>query len=213
MASLGAAAAAAAAVAALAAVLSVSRAFTPHAAYTVDRVVPGAGGAAPFELRRYAAHHVAETEIDAGDANPSLRAAGGAGFRHLARYIFGGTADGSKIAMTTPVALAPDAAHAGRVAVRFFLPAALAAPPAPLDARVRVRAVPAALVAARALPRAAESLDAGALAAAAAALAADAAAAGLRVVDNSAAQLAYDPPWTPFFLRRNEVVVGIHEAA
>jgi hypothetical protein len=203
MAALGIAAGAAAALY-LAALLATSRLVTPNAKYTVLRTVRPPSGE-PFELRRYDAHFVAETDV----AAPDLRAAGSAGFRPLARYIFGGTADGSKIAMTTPVALAD---HGGGAhAVRFFLPPSAGAPPAPADARVRVRAVPASLLAVRALPVALESLDSARFSRAADALAADAARAGLAPDRAGAVQFSYDPPWTPFVLRRNEVALEVRE--
>jgi len=64
---------------------------------------------AGFELRQYAALIVAETWVD-GD----MDAASNKGFRVIADYIFGNnkapqSTQSSKIAMTAPVTLAPDA--------------------------------------------------------------------------------------------------------
>ena len=188
----------------LACVVGTGRHVTAHAVYKVVRTVAAPGRGA-FELREYAAHHVAETAVPATD----MRAAGSQGFRALAGYIFGGTADGSSIAMTTPVALAP--AADGHV-VRFFLPASDGAPPAPTNPRVRVRAVPASLLAVRALPVALESLSSARFRAAADALERDAEAAGLVLERGRSVQFSFDPPWTPFFMRRNEVAVEVSRA-
>lgn len=114
------------------------------------------------EIRRYAPRLAVETTVS-GDAT----AARGEGFRRLAGYIFGdnqgrtriemtasvaqsGTRSGTRIAMTAPVAQAPG--EAGWV-IRFFLPAGLADPPKPNDARVRIVPVPAETVRRAALQR------------------------------------------------------------
>ena len=111
--------------------------------------------------------------------------------------------------MTTPVAL--ERGDDGHV-VRFFLPPGETAPPAPLNARVHVRSVPAALMAVRSLPASMESLDGARFVAAAAALLRDARGAGLNPV-GAPVQFSYDPPWTPFFMRRNEIAVGVEESS
>lgn len=146
----------AAAICALAVVVGTGRFVTPNARYTVQRRIDSLR----LEVRKYEAHHVAETSV----AETDMRAAGSRGFRALAGYIFGGTSDGSKIAMTTPVAL--ERGDEGHV-IRFFLPSGDTAPPAPLNARVRVRSVPAALMAVRSLSASMESLDGACFAAAA----------------------------------------------
>lgn len=184
-------------------VLATGRHATPNAVYTIVRTIEVPGGR-PIELRRYERHHVAETRVPATE----MRKAASQGFRALAGYIFGGTADGSKIAMTTPVALARDGLSGGHV-VHFFLPGSLAAPPSPADSRVTIRAVPEALLAVRALPASFESLDSARFRAESDELARDAAAAGLAVVDATAIQFSYDPPWTPWFMRRNEAAVEV----
>ena len=186
----------------LACVLGTGRFATPNAKYTVLQTIQ-ISGARPIELRRYEGHHVAETRVPATE----MRKAGSQGFRVLAGYIFGGTQDGSKISMTTPVALAPRDGS-GHV-VHFFLPGSLAAPPGPSDSRVNIRAVPEALLAVRALTASIENLDGARFRDAAEALERDATAAGFSVVNASAVQFSYDPPWTPWFMRRNEVAVEI----
>jgi hypothetical protein len=113
-----------------------------------------------YELRRYAGYCVAETEVAGSQTD-----AGNAGFRILAKYIFGANQSQQSIAMTAPVVearsetiemtapvtLQPGAAP-GTYVVQFTMPAkyALATLPKPNDARVRLRQLPDRLVAVRA---------------------------------------------------------------
>jgi hypothetical protein len=88
------------------------------------------------ELRHYGPHRLAEVGV-AGDRS----GAASEGFRILAGYIFGRNAAGAKIAMTVPVAMAPQGAQAGRRwTMTFMMPAAAAAGglPAPADPRIRL---------------------------------------------------------------------------
>jgi hypothetical protein len=118
---------------------------------------------ADFELRRYAPHLVAEVEVEG-----AFEDAGNLAFRTLFRYISGGNRPSTKIEMTAPVTQAPAAtgekiamtapvtqvptgsADSGRHVVAFVMPGSftLETLPEPLDPRVRVREVPARLVAA-----------------------------------------------------------------
>jgi len=61
--------------------------------YTVIESLDGA------EVRQYGAHVLAQVQVQGGRTMAANR-----GFRTLANYIFGGNAQGAKIAMTTPVA-------------------------------------------------------------------------------------------------------------
>jgi SOUL heme-binding protein len=158
------------------------------------------GHAGPAEIRAYGPRLAAETTLDPGTH--------GEAFGLLARYIFGenrGKAGGrAKIAMTTPVEMA----KAGpRVAMRFFLPRALSreTAPQPADGRVRIVAVPNETVAALRFSGSTED-----------ARIAERKAALLRELRGSAwlpagepVFLGYDPPFTPPFLRRNEVAVPV----
>ncbi len=158
------------------------------------------------ELRRYEPYVVAETTVDA-----PLERAGNGGFRVLAGYIFGGnrTEDGgsTKIAMTTPVTQ-------DRVAdgyrLRFMMPADLEPDdlPTPTDDRVRIDRVDARVLAAlryggswsrsgyeRHLARLQDTLSAH----------------GYRAVGEPI-WARYDPPWKPWFLRRNEVLTEVEGA-
>lgn len=105
-----------------------------------------------IEVRQYAPYVVAEVTVD-GPAD----AAGNAAFPILAGYIFGKNKGERKLEMTAPVtqAAAPvkmemtapvtQAASAGGYVVQFVLPreVTLETAPEPLDARVKVRQVPA----------------------------------------------------------------------
>lgn len=166
------------------------------------------------EIRRYAPRLAAETTVP-GDAY----AARGEGFRRLAGYIFGGNQRRARIDMTAPVAqsgavagegigmtapVAQEAGDAGWV-IRFFLPAALAEPPAPNDARVRVVPVPEETVA---VLRFSGTAPDGAIAARRAALMAALSGTAWRP-SGAPATWFYDPPWTLPPLRRNEVAVPV----
>lgn len=113
-----------------------------------------------YELRRYPGYCVAETEVTDSQAG-----AGNAGFRILAKYIFGGNESQRSIAMTAPVIQAQSERIAmtapvmqqpsetpGNYIVQFTMPSkyTLATLPKPNDARVRLREVRNRVVAVRA---------------------------------------------------------------
>jgi hypothetical protein len=155
-----------------------------------------------FELRRYPDHLVAEIEVGG-----PFELAGNLAFPRLARYIGGHNGSSRKVAMTAPVLQEQDPASR-RYVVGFVMPADVAAaadPPDPLDPAVRMRRVPAETAAAlgfsgrwsrRAYERHTEELLAAV------------AAAGLEVA-GAPRYARFNPPWTPWFLRRNEVVVPV----
>jgi len=183
-----------------------------------------------FEVRAYKEQVVAETRVRA-----SLEEAGNRGFGPLFRYISGDNrskakipmtapvgqeqAQGEKIAMTAPVGLKPatesdGAAGAGAETrgewlVSFMMPSdyTLDTLPEPLDDSVRLRVVPAHRAAAvrysgrwtrsgyqRNLERLREWMAAQGLAAA-----------------GPPIWARYNPPFTPSFLRRNEVLLPLAE--
>jgi hypothetical protein len=165
------------------------------------------------EIRRYAPRLAAETTVAAA----TEEAARSEGFNRLAGFIFGKNRGAAKIAMTAPVAQAPEriamtAPVAQEVAaegwtIRFFMPARYTRDtlPEPQDARVRIVEVPGATMA---VLRYAGVPSAGAVAARRAAL--------LAALRDGAWQPAgepedwfYDPPWTLPPLRRNEAVVPV----
>ncbi|OBF60427.1 heme-binding protein [Mycobacterium sp. 852002-50816_SCH5313054-b] len=152
------------------------------------------------EIRRYGARVAAETTVTAGE-----EAARNAGFRRLARYIFGGNRVHEKIAMTAPVA--QEAAGDRRWVIRFFMPAdkTLESLPEPDDGAVRLVAVPPEMIA---VHRFTGSRSRRAIAGHTAELMTTLREAGFEAVDTPEAWF-YDPPWTVPALRRNEIAVPV----
>lgn len=168
-----------------------------------------------YEVRRYEPYIVAEVVVT-GDQGEAVQR----GFRKLAGYIFGGNAGsrkiamtapvaqspvGEKIAMTSPVAQTPDGQ--GRWTVQFMMPPSysLESLPKPNDPDIRFRGEPGREMAvlhfsgvAREQNYRQRTLDLRRWASA------------RRLLVKGEAVLAqYDPPWTPWFLRRNEVLLEI----
>ena len=166
----------------------------------------------PFEIRDYDASVVAIVTVD-GSRNDAVNA----GFRVLAGYIFGNNRQKTKIAMTAPVTQLPRSAVPGTATskiptsagwvVRFMMPAGytLKSLPAPTDDRVHFERSPA--------HRAAAIRFSG--------FWSDA---NLQAHERELLQWTmsrhlapqaapvyayYDPPWTPWFMRRIEVLVDV----
>lgn len=186
---------------------------------------------ADFELRRYPAHTVAEVEV-----NASFDRAGNAAFRHLFNYISGNNTARQSLAMTAPVVqeaaagrppsqkvamTAPvlqsgplDASASGgggggedAYVVAFVLPAGMTeeSAPVPADPRVRIRTVPGSTAA---VLRFSGRGSGSAFTKRSRQLQDALAAAGLE--PSGAPRFArFDPPFKPFFLRRNEVVQDV----
>ena len=181
---------------------------TETPAYDVVRRWPEA------ELRRYGPTIVAETRVEG-----AREGAGSEGFRRLAGYIFGGNRAGASIAMTAPVAQSSEriamtapvaqAEADGAWVVQFTMPSrwTLDTLPVPNDRRVTLREVRGGLVLAR---RYAGSWSEARYAAEAEALEAVRAQEGLRAA-GAPVWARYDPPWKPWFLRRNEVLLPVAE--
>ena len=178
------------------------------AAYTVEKT----DGA--FQVRQYAPQVVAETLVEG-----TLEEAGNKAFRPLFNYISGANRSKGKIAMTAPVTQQSDGekiamtapvgqeAVSNRWAVTFMMPAkySLETLPAPTDEKVRLRAIPARRMAAvrysgtwsrqryeRNLARLREWMKTQGLAAA-----------------GEPVWARYNAPFTPWFLRRNEILVPL----
>jgi hypothetical protein len=165
---------------------------------------------ADVEVRQYAAYAVAEVMV----AGPSAEA-GNQAFPILAGYIFGKNKGERKFAMTAPVtqSAAPvklemtapvtQSAAPGGFTVRFVLPKGVtaASAPEPLDPRVQLRElVPEQVAVIRYSGFWSESNDAGHLAKLQTALrAADLKWTGEPVLAR------YNAPFTPWFMRRNEI--------
>ena len=167
-----------------------------------------------FEIRDYPELIVAEVAVAGGQRQAAYK-----GFRLLAGYIFGGNRAKQSIAMTAPVAqqstgekiamTAPvtQTRTADEWVVRFTMPGAcsLETLPEPDDARVRLRAMPPA--------RFAVVRFSGLARPAAFAAKSDELSAWMRDrhlrADGPASLAQYNPPWTLWFMRRNEVMVPI----
>ncbi len=164
-----------------------------------------------IEIRQYQPYVVAEVRVEGTADN-----AGSAAFPILAGYIFGKNKGERRMAMTAPVTQAAvpvklamtapvtqAAAPGGGFLVQFVLPqdVTLDTAPEPLDARVQLREVPASRVAViRYSGFWSQSNQAEHLAKLEAALrSASIAWSGEPVLSR------YDPPITPWFLRRNEI--------
>jgi len=170
-----------------------------------------------FEVRQYAAYAVAEVKV-AGPADK----AGNQAFPILAGYIFGKNKGERKFAMTAPVTqtVAPmklamtapvtQRATAGGFMVQFVLPKGVTATsaPEPQDARVQLRDVLPARVAVirysglssesnynKHLAKLQEALSAAHLAS-----------------TGEPAYARYNPPFTPWFMRRNEIWLHLAQA-
>jgi hypothetical protein len=175
-----------------------------------------------FELRRYPDHVVAEVAVTAG-----FDRAGNTAFRHLFNYISGSNVERRKLAMTAPVlqeggpseklAMTAPVLQAGpltaggpsRFVVAFVLPVGVTADtaPVPTDPMVAIRAVPGSLAAA---VRFTGSGSEAAFGRRSSALQEALKLAGL--VPVGAPRFArFDPPFKPWFLRRNEVVQDVRE--
>ena len=141
-----------------------------------------------MEVRDYPVLRIAETRQEDDD------------FMRLFRYISRGNADGQKIAMTTPVFMMGEGTTNAFMA--FVLPEGLDRPPAPGISRVRVRELEPKTFAVLRFRGGRQGMDGVAVA-------------RLREwmrqsrlpVEGEPRFAYFDPPWTPGFLRRNEVMI------
>ena len=161
-----------------------------------------------FELRRYEPYLVAETVVSA-----EAEDAGNQGFRILAAYIFGQNKGERKIAMTAPVAQAPvkiamtapvvQSSSSNGYVVRFSMPRefTLETLPEPNDSRVTLRAIPSRTLAVLSYSGTWSQSRYET---------------HLKTLQDALVKLGrpwhgepiwarYDPPWTLWFLRRNEI--------
>ncbi len=177
------------AVGALAAGCFTSRAGYATAPYTV-RSTDG-----PFEIRDYPSLQIAATPTGADGSDN--------GFMRLFHYISGDNSDNGKISMTTPVFMIPGATQE----MAFVLPESYRTnrPPQPKESSVQVRELPPRRFAvyrftgyrrpeteAEARKQLESWLQKVKL-----------------VGDGDPVYAYFDPPWTPSFLRRNEVMLPL----
>ncbi len=167
-----------------------------------------------FEIRDYPAVVAAEVTVTGAQGEAARK-----GFRLLASYIFGGNTRKQSIAMTAPVAQRPTSEKIAMTApvaqtqvgndwvVRFTMPSAftLEPLPAPNNPAVQLRVVPAARFAVLVFSgRARADLVAAKMAELHAWVQAQ------NLTETGEASLCqYNPPWTLWFMRRNEVMVPI----
>ena len=167
-----------------------------------------------FEVRDYPALVIAEVSVS-GDQ----KEAASKGFRLLAGYIFGGNKRRQSIAMTAPVAQAPKSEKiamtapvtqiqsAGEWVVRFTMPStySMETLPEPNDPKVHLRVLPPTRFAVLRFSGLAAKDN---VAAKTAELEKLAGTHHLRAI-GSASLSQYDPPWTLWFMRRNEVMIPV----
>ena len=169
---------------------STTRSGYESAPYTVLRTLD------KFEVRDYPALTVVETPMD-----PSGTSADGS-FSRLFKFITGKNDAKQKIAMTTPVIMLNEGTTAS---MAFVLPAQLktSGVPKPEDGNVKVRELPAGRFAVLRFSGGRNSQkEAEALVQLKTWMAAEA-----MGVTSPPAFGYFDPPWTPTFLRRNEVML------
>lgn len=157
-----------------------------------------------YEIREYATHIVAEVDVTG-----SMKNSGDSGFRLLADYIFGNNARNEKMSMTAPVETSE--AEGDRHTYAFMMERryGLGELPEPVDARIRLSERPSRVMAVRRYSgswresnfrkNAAElqrALDAHG-----------------REYRGRLILARYDSPVTPWFLRRNEVMVELPQQA
>ncbi len=169
-----------------------------------------------FELRRYQPTIVAETVVD-GEFGSSSNV----GFRRLANYIFGGNKSKVKMAMTAPVTSSTESTSSEKISmtapvsqvasgtdkwiISFTMPSeySMATLPEPLDPAVLLREVPGATYAAI---RFSGINSASLVEEKTATLRTLAAKENIRLKDQ-VIYARYNPPWTLWFLRRNEILI------
>ena len=164
------------------------------------------------QIRHYAPRIAASVTVPGNEIG-----ARAAGFRRVAKYIFGANKPGSKIAMTAPVAqnsaniamTAPvaQAASGGNWTISFYMPAeyTMETLPTPKDPGIQLQRVPACTMAVyrySGIPGVSATTKAH-----------DALFKGLSgtawTVSGQPVDWFYDPPWTLPWARRNEVAVPV----
>ena len=171
-----------------------------------------------FEVRSYPALVAAQVSVTG-----TRDEASSAGFKLLAGYIFGGNTRRQSIAMTAPVVQAQSGSEtiamtapviqtrvpgqSGAWTVRFIMPATytLDSLPTPNDAKVQLMVLPPARFAAVTFSGLAGEDD---VALRTAELSVYITSHALQA-DGPPALARYNPPWTPWFMRRNEVLVAV----
>ena len=173
----------------------------------------------PFEVRAYAPMIVAEVQVEG-----NLDEASSQGFRLIAAYIFGQNQVGEKIAMTAPVAVEEKTSQGAKIAmtapvgiesnagkwiVSFVMPVeySMQSIPKPINSQVQLRQIPAVKKAVISFTgfynenKVAEKT-----------LELEQWIKSRNLQSSGAPNFArYNPPWTLPFLRRNEVMINLHD--
>ena len=190
--------------------LTMTWSFSAHAIEEPDYTIVSSSEV--FELRKYAPYLVAETDVSG-----TQREAGSRAFRILAGYIFGDNQQNEKMAMTAPVISQPEASNARtegtdeepRWRYQFVMESKYDTDslPQPVDARVVIKEVPSQLVAAhrfsgrwsdkRVMEKEVLLLD-------------SLEKQGIVIV-GSPVLARYNGPFTPWFVRRNEILVVVEQ--
>lgn len=149
------------------------------------------------EVREYAPRIRAVTPLKSRDESSG-------GFRRLADYIFGGNSEDMSIAMTAPV---EETLGDAQPVMAFTMPAQyeMETLPQPNDNKVELEAVGARVVA---VTRFSGWATSGKVARAERALRDELLARGVKVTGQATLN-QYNPPWTPPFMRRNEIMLPI----
>lgn len=170
-----------------------------------------------FEVREYPSLIAAEVSVG-GDRSEAVNA----GFRLLAGYIFGGNTSRQSIAMTAPVIQAPPAGESIAMTapvtqtgntdawvIRFIMPSSytLDTLPTPNDPKVQLKTLPPSRVAVVRFSGLAHEAD---IEQKTAELKDFIAANHLRTA-GPPSLARYNPPWTLWFLRRNEVMIPLQD--
>lgn len=181
--------------------------MTEEQKYTVERKFP------KFEVRRYEACVVADVTVVS-----SFQSAGNSAFGTLFGYISGNNNPNTKIAMTSPVLQEPnntiamtapvlqEASGAAHI-VSFVMPAGstLESMPLPANSRITLRPIPEELVAVSKFSgRWTDENYLQQLAALDKQLSSNG-----YVQSGNPRFARFDPPWTPWFMRRNEIQIPI----
>lgn len=173
-----------------------------------------------LEIRAYAPRILAETVVEG-----NFERAPSEGFRRIADFIFGNNKPGKSVAMTVPVEVIPKSAEAGsekiamtapvtqqasaagKWTITFTMPSSytMETLPKPVDDRVTVRQLPPVKYAALRFGgfNTRANVDS-----AIARLRELSAAQGLKL-RGEPVYARYNPPWTPWFWRRNEILIEV----
>ena len=171
---------------------------------------------ADFEHRRYEPRIVAEVTV----TSKSSKQASNAGFRILADFIFGNNSKRTEVAMTAPVDRTQSEAIAmtapvdrtredeGTWVIAFTMPSkyTLETLPMPNDSRIRIREIPSRDYAVMRFSGSPSDAAVEKKMDDFVGLVDDA---GLNRTGAAPTYARYDPPWTPSFLRRNEIFIEL----